>query len=578
MSLNGGQKKKLKSLTPKYSPSEIASKLNVDEQEIRDYLQKKWSKPKYEKYISRFKTKPLNTLNLNAFGSLGDLFWRERVMLLFLGIVVFVVYANVLTAEFVSDDILGLVNNPEVKNISHIGTSSHILLRQIYNFLFVNLFGLNNTAFRLGNMFFHVGSSFLLYLILKLLGEKKAAYIAAVLFAVHPVAIESVTWISGGVYSQYGFFFLLSLFLYLFSKSNAKYYKYALLCFALSILTSADKTLSLALVFVLYEILLGNIKQNWQKAGIFVGFSAVWGIIIFGFIGALGQRTADLSAIHYMETGFYNPLIQIPAAISTYLELTFWPADLTLYHSELNFSQLEYTIRVLFTLMFFAGFIYSYFKNNKIFFLLGLMLISLIPFLTPLKIAWVVAERYFYLGLAGLISAISIILASVYKNLNPNILYFILAIFVLALSFRTVDRNADWQTADKLWVATAKSSPSDPKTHNNMGDVYSRAGNYEAAEAEFKLATRLNPNYADAYHNLALAQYQLGELDKAISNFQRALEIRPNLWQSYAQLAQIYYEKEDYQKALDSVNKALLINPQNQDLLQARELLQSQME
>lgn len=578
MSLTGKEKKKLKSLTPKYSPHEIADKLNVDEQEVRDYLQKKWSKPKYKKYISRFKTKPSNNLNSSAFSSLADLFWRERIMLLFLGIIIFAVYANALTAEFVSDDILGLVNNPEVRRLTHIGSSPQILLRQFYNFLFINFFGLRPVAFRLGNILFHLGTSFVLYLIVKLISNKKAAAIAAVLFAIHPIAIESVTWISGGVYPQFAFFFLLSFLLYLFSKKYPKYYKYSLLSFALCILTSADKTLSLALIFPLYEFLLGNLKQNWQKTGSFVGLSAIWAVVIFGFAGAVTQRSQDLSTSYYGEGGFYNPLIQIPAAISTYLELTVWPADLTLYHSELNFAPPEYAVRVLVTLIFFGSYTYSYFKNKKIFFFLSVMLISLAPFLTPLKIAWVVAERYFYLGLAGLLATVSVLFVNIFKNLNIKISYFVLAILAVALSVRTIDRNMDWRNQDTLWIATARSSPSDPQTHNNLGDVYSRAGDYEAAEAEFKLAIALNPNYADAYHNLALTQYKIGKIDEAVANFQKALEIRSNLWQSHAQLAQIFYEQENYKKALEHVQKALAINPDNQSLLQAQELLQTKVE
>jgi len=573
MSLSHKQKKQLKSLTPKYSLSEVSDKLNLDKDEVKTYLQKKWSKEKYTKYISSSN----NNSNLKSTSNFGNFLWEERLVLLFLTVLIFVIYANVLSAEFVSDDILGLVNNPDVGKISQIGSSPHILGRQVYNFLFINLFGLTSSVFRVGNILFHIGSSFLLYLIVKLLSSKKAGIIASIIFAVHPVAIESVTWISGGVYPQYTFFFLLSFFVYLLSKNKPKYFKYSLLAFLVSLLSS-EKAIVLPLVFVLYEFLFGNIRQNWQKVGSFVGFAVVWVVFVFGFAGALRQRTTDLTTFHYGEGGFYNPLIQIPAAISTYLELTLWPADLTLYHSELAFGQIEYVVRIFVTLLIFVAYLYSYFKNKVIFFFLSITFVSLLPSLTPLKIAWVVAERYFYLGLGGLVAAISILFVNLFKKLDSNILYFVLAIVAVLLSVRTVDRNMDWQTADKLWIATAKTSPSDPKTHNNLGDVYSREGDYKMAESEFELATKLNPNYADAYHNLGLTQYKMGEFEKAISNFQKALEIRPNLWQSHAQLAQIYYEQEFFSAAFEHVNKALEIDPKNQNLLQARELLQINIE
>ncbi len=58
---------------------------------------------------------------------------------------------------------------------------------------------------------------------------------------------------------------------------------------------------------------------------------------------------------------------------------------------------------------------------------------------------------------------------------------------------RTIVRNFDWRTPDSLYIATGRTAPSDPKTHNNLGDVYARRGDLQRAAYEFKLATEINP-------------------------------------------------------------------------------------
>ena len=99
---------------------------------------------------------------------------------------------------------------------------------------------------------------------------------------------------------------------------------------------------------------------------------------------------------------------------------------------------------------------------------------------------------------------------------------------LFALSVRTITRNADWKNQDTLWLATAKTSPSSPQNHNNLGDYYGRQGDLEKAAEEFKTAIKLKPNYGDAYHNLANIYHQMGEDDLAIENYRKALSFNPN--------------------------------------------------
>ena len=147
-------------------------------------------------------------------------------------------------------------------------------------------------------------------------------------------------------------------------------------------------------------------------------------------------------------------------------------------------------------------------------------------------------------------------------------------VIVCALSARTIIRNSDWRTEDSLWVATARISPNDPHSWNNMGDVYSRHGQYEKSIEAFTRATKINPNYADAYHNIGNTYLSMKKYEEAIPFFEKAVSINPNLWQSYQNLAFIAVAKKDNQKAIEYLDKAILINPTNLDLKKMLQKLQ----
>jgi tetratricopeptide (TPR) repeat protein len=189
-------------------------------------------------------------------------------------------------------------------------------------------------------------------------------------------------------------------------------------------------------------------------------------------------------------------------------------------------------------------------------------LIALGITLVPIKIAWIVAERYAYLAYIGFCVAAALLFERIVAVKKWEVAgIYVGIIVVIALSTRTMLRSSEWKSEDTLWVATLRESPEDPKSWNNIGDVYRRQGKYEASIAAFTQATELNPNYADAYHNIGNSYALLNKLDEAEPYFKKALSIKPDLWQSYQDLAGIAAEKGDYQQALQYIKQALAINP-----------------
>jgi tetratricopeptide (TPR) repeat protein len=233
----------------------------------------------------------------------------------------------------------------------------------------------------------------------------------------------------------------------------------------------------------------------------------------------------------------------------------------------MSFGQIEYLIRMIGLIGLICLIGYCWKKNKQLFFWLLFFIISLLPTLTPFGISWIVAERYVYLGSIGVIGVIGYVLGGIMQNKKTEgIGYMIFIIIILGLMTRTIMRNMDWKNEDTLWIATGKTSPSDPKTHNNLGDVYGRWGNLKLSAEEFKIAIQLNPRYADAYHNLGNTYQQMGSSSAALEQYQLALKYNPNLWQSHQNIAAIYFSQKEYERAEQSIIKAIQVFPNNPQL------------
>jgi tetratricopeptide (TPR) repeat protein len=464
------------------------------------------------------------------------LFKNNWVVLALLTVVILAVYANSLGNSFVTDD-EGLVK--EGDNLLTLGRIfqdySAPLRTSLYSITYL-LFDLQPWAYRLSTILFHLGNSFLAFLIIRKLINPRVAILSSLLFAVHPLLSETVVWVSGGGYAQYSFFFLLSFWFYL---QKGKYTYYLSLLFFVLMLLSLNRALVLAGVFLVYEFSFGDLKKNWKKLLPFFALSGVW---ILLFLTNIGERASSLEKIYYRDGYFYNPLIQWPLAIGSYLRLLFWPGHLTYVHTNTQ-TVFQYALNIGILVGYLASLVYAFFKNKLIFFWLAFFLIPLLPNLTPFKIAFIVAERYAYLGSLGIIVLVSLGLARLFKIKELRLVAGFLIILVLVgFSIRTVVRNTDWKSPETLWQKTAEVSQDSSQAHLNLGVKYGKEGNLQAAEEEFVKAIQINPKIAEYYYNLGVVYIKTGRVDLAKENFEKALELKPGY--------------EEAEKGLEVIKKA----------------------
>lgn len=485
-------------------------------------------------------------------------------VIVFLVLLVCLAYGNSLKGDFVSDDTRSILNNSMLDGkIGNIFKDPPEFLRPLLYYTLTKTFGRVPLFYRLINILFHSGTVLVVYLLISILVGSRVAFFSAAILAVHPIESEAVSWITGGVYSQYSFFLVLSFLFFILSLKDSKFSLISFITFIFALLSSAQSMILPLLIF-LFAVSFGQLGKTWKRLLLFFAIDGIWLII---YLFKFTHRVTQLQTAFYSKPQFYNSLIQIPIAITSYFQLIFWPSELTLYHSEMVFARPEYIIRLIIFLIFLGIVIHSFKRNRFIFFFLSFFIISLLPFLTPFGISWIVAERYVYLGSIGIFVIVALGLEKLGKikrlKIPVNLLFFLI---ISALLLRTFLRNIDWRNEDNLWIATAKTSPSSPNTHNNLGDVYSRWGDLEKAALEFKKAIQIKPGYADAYHNLAHTYQKMGKLKEAVTNYQQAIHYNPNLWQSYQNLAGLYLQQNNLELARENLEMAVKINPNSPNL------------
>jgi len=575
--ITGKQKKFIRKNIKKLSLDEIARNINLPPKEVEDYLKNIWRKDKFTKFHREVVMSDVQSTNHQTlFGNKEGLkFWFKNNWYIILGLIVLVfgIYANGFNAGFVSDDINWIPKNPNIGNISMLlGWPPNRPLAFFILFLAHAVGGLNPIIYRLPNVFMHAGCAVAIFILINIMINRKTAIFTSLIFAVHPILVESVTWIAGGSQAGLGLTFLLSFITYILSKKHKKLYILSFIFFLMSMLFS-EKAVSLILIFPLYEMAFGSLRKNWGWIP----------YICLGMGGAallfwqLGGRISGLQTYNYVQPGFDNPLIKIPMSVSEYLRLIFWPNNLSLYRPDLSISWLEYYIRLGVTLLplIIAGIAYwrpIFGKFSRHFFFWPLFFfIALLPTLTPLRFASSVAERYVYLGSLGIFVLIGILLSYLSEKVkSKSLLYFVFAVIIIALSVRTIVRNQDWQSEDTLWIASAKVAPNNPNVLLNLADMYTRHEEYQKAIDALTEAIQIKPNYGDAYNNIANAQVLLYNQNKnqelvkeAISNYLSAVKYNPLLWQSYQSLGYVYYDLKMYDKAVEYLDQAIRINSSN---------------
>jgi protein O-mannosyl-transferase len=472
-------------------------------------------------------------IQISSFSDVKNLLRSNGLFVFLLFLLVFTVYFYNLSADFVSaDDLAGYVNNPEIRNLSE--TIKTARLGLIYYSVMYLTFGANPFPLHLVSLLLHAVAVILVFVFAYITFGKRIAAVSSILFAVHPVTAEAVSWISGHAYLSSAVIIFSSLITYYIYRNSGKYI-YLIVSVGIFIFGAVfirTGWIISTLPFILAALELGVFKTRLTKKTItqlapYFALSASF--VAFYFYQAFFTRLQDLQTVYGLNPEQATPwLNRVPYTIYMTFKLLVFPKDLSFFHEGQIISTPLYIFMIFTTVSVFLSIILLWKKQRIIAGLLLIVVFSVLPTLSPVQISFFIAERYMYVGTAFFCILIAVLIFKAEKKIPAkNFVIITAAVLTLLFSVRTAIRTVDWHNSKNLWLATSKTAPYSPRVYNNLGDAYANENNFEMSVQAFQTAILLNPEYVDAIHNLGNIYLQTGHFDLAREQFEKALELNP---------------------------------------------------
>src|SRR6266513_777732 len=434
-----------------------------------------------------------------------------------------------------------------------------------------SLWDLNPLGYHWVNILLHVGNALLVWRILARL-KMSGAWWAAAVFALHPVQVESVGWISELKHVLMGFFFLLTLLTWIeyvdaTHKHRRILYVAALVFYLLALSAKATAcTLPAALLLVL-----------WVKKTA-IGRRALLEIIPFVLL-ALGMGLLAVWWEKYhqgtrmlVSLGPLERLLIASRAVWFYLGKIFWPAKLTFIYpqwqidptSPVAYLWLIAAIALVVVIYFARRFFGRSVEVAALFFVTTLGPLLGFVMLYTFRYTFV-ADHYQYLASIGPIALASAALATLSRSSKSwqwllNGSGFAILICLGLLTWR---QSATYHDAETLWRKTIAQNPGCWMAYNNLGALEFQKDKIDDAMDNYERSLRLHSDYPEARYNLGSALLQKGKIDDAIKQCEKALELQPNDSDAHVVLGNAFMAKQDIDRAIGQYEQALKLRPED---------------
>lgn len=415
--------------------------------------------------------------------------------------------------------------------------ATHQYYPLVYSLFWIEykLWGYATPGYHLVNILLHAFSALLLWKILRRL-EVPAAHWAAVIFALHPVCVESVAWISEIKNCLSGMFYLGAALVYLqFDRTrNSKVYFAALGLFLLGLMSkTVIATLPAALLVVFWW---QRRKLSWKQdvsplipffvAGISAGLFTAW--MERTFVGASGPE---------YNFSIVDRVLIAGRAIWFYLGKLAWPLDLSFIYPHWNVSQAvwwQYLFPALALLVSVALWLLSRWNRGPLaawLFFVGTLFPAL-GFLNvyPFRYSFV-ADHFQYLAMIGPITLAAAGIAKLFGTVTKRLPFLEMALcgaLLLILGMLSWRQAGVYRNSETLWRDTLAKNPDCWLAHNNLGLLLRNQGRTEEAMEHFRKAIQINPEFAESLNNMAVALADTGQFDEAIENFRKAIQFNPH--------------------------------------------------
>ena len=504
-------------------------------------------------------------------------------------------YHNSFTGAFVFDDGIGIVENPHVRRLWPLSEALKALPNStpdgrpvVALSLAVNyaLGGLDVRGYHVFNFVVHILAALALYGVVRrtLSGERLRAQVGsaanglalsvALLWVVHPLQTEAVTYIVQRVESVMGLFYLVTLYCFIRSAETGASRIWSLLCVAACALGMASKEVmvSAPVLVLLYDwmFLSGSLREAVRRRWpVYLGLTATW--ILLGYLVATGSLLG-LQAGENAKVAWWQYALTESGVILHYLRLSVWPEPLCLDYGwpiATTWPAIlppSVVVACLLAATAWACWNKLAWGFPGAWFFLILALTS-----SVFKLADPAFEHRMYLPLAAVVV---VIVTSGYAGLTwaarhvgvsgkqrQYVTCGVVGAIVLTLGWLTARRNEDYRSDLSIWTDNIAKRPGNARVLCNLGNSQVKAGRSGEAILSLTEALRLKPDYAEAHYNLGEALLQVGKGQDAIAHYEQALRIRPEFAQAHYNLGIALVEAGRSPDAIWHYEQALRISP-----------------
>lgn len=489
-------------------------------------------------------------------------------------------YLSALNAGFIWDDPEYLTENPLVlgglSGLGRIWIPFETV--QYYPLVFSTfwaehaLWGLAPFGYHLVNVLLHAGSALLVWRILRRL-DVPGAWLAAAIFAVHPVHMESVAWVTERKNVLSGLFYLLALRQYLIFDEGEenKNWGRALVFFALALLS---KTVTASLPVAILILL-------WMR-GRPIGKAAILRILPFFILGAAGGLFTAWIEI-FQVGAFGEEFIQNPIARLTLAGLVPWfYLGKLLFPYPLIFSYPRWAIDPAQPLQWLglAGMalaaLFLWRRREKLgqekmgrgpaaaalFFLFTLGPVLGFLNVYPMRFSYV-ADHFQYLASLGPIALFAGAAAALWQKRawGPRAGAALAALLLIALGALSYRQGLIYKNAETLWRDTVAKNPASWMAQNHLGRILAARGDLAGAMARYRAALKVKPAHAYSLNNLGNALLRMGKKAEAAATLRRAVAADPSYANARNSLGRALLAAGKVEAAIEALREALRINP-----------------
>jgi len=504
--------------------------------------------------------------------------WRIYLFVLLLAAVTILAYRPAWNGGFLWDDDAYVTNNelltaPDgLRRIWFSFDSPSQYFPLVYTTFRIEraLWGLNPAGYHVVNVLLHVANALLVWRLLARL-RVPGAWLAGAIFALHPVQVESVAWITERKNVLMGFFFLLTLlswveFLDQQTMRRWRFYLLALVLYALALLSKTTAcTLPAALLLILWLRKKSVTKGTLLQVVPFVVLGIAMGLLTIWWERYHQGTRGPLFALSPIER-----ILIASRAVWFYLGKLFWPSNLTFIYPRwivsprepLQYAWLAALGGLCAAIVFARRYVGRSLEVAALFFVATLSPVLGFIMLYTFRYTFV-ADHYQYLASIGpiaLASAGITTLAASFKE-SRHFIFGAAVCILAALAVLTWRQSTMYTDIEALWRTTIGRNPGCWMAHNNLGIVLSQKGETEEAIAHYRKTLEMSPDFADADYNLGNALLQKGEIDAAILHCQRAVTIQPNDPEAQVALGNALFQKGLIDESIVHYQKALAIRP-----------------